>query len=239
MGKIYKDKKLISLKNINFSVICFFLVIFLLVSLSNSAIAQTNKGINFQAIARNNSGYIIANKSINIRISIKTDTSSDKNEYQEIAPITTNVLGLFALVVGAYDINKIVTVGPFENINWSKGEKYLQVEIDTVGDLSFINMGSQKINYVPYSFYADNVGAQNINGLIGITQGGTGLDNIKDVKVLFNIDKINNTPDSSKPISNVALSAINEKLKKTDTLTLSNRINLKLNSKDTLSLSCL
>ncbi len=237
MGKIYKDKKLISLKNINFSVICFFLVIFLLVSLSNSAIAQTNKGINFQAIARNNSGYIIANKSINIRISIKTDTSSDKNEYQEIAPITTNVLGLFALVVGAYDINKIVTVGPFENINWSKGEKYLQVEIDTVGDLSFINMGSQKINYVPYSFYADNVGAQNINGLIGITQGGTGLDNIKDVKVLFNIDKINNTPDSSKPISNIALSAINEKLKKTDTLTLSNRINLKLNSKDTLSLS--
>jgi len=206
-------------------------------AVSNFGYAQTNKGINFQGIARDNNGYILPNKSINIRISIKADTNSNKNEYQEITPITTNVLGLFSLVVGATETNKIITAGPFENINWSKAEKYLQIEMDTVGDLSFIQMGFQKINYVPYSFYADNVGAQNINGVIGITQGGTGLDNLKDVKVLYNIDKINNTPDSSKPISNLALTAINDKLKKADTLTLSNRINLKLNSKDTLSLS--
>jgi len=216
-----------------FILLCCYIVS----AVSNFGYAQTNKGINFQGIARDNNGYILPNKSINIRISIKADTNSNKNEYQEITPITTNVLGLFSLVVGATETNKIITAGPFENINWSKAEKYLQIEIDTVGDLSFIQMGFQKINYVPYSFYADNVGAQNINGVIGITQGGTGLDNLKDVKVLYNIDKINNTPDSSKPISNLALTAINDKLKKADTLTLSNRINLKLNSKDTLSLS--
>jgi len=198
---------------------------------------QTNKGINFQGIARDNNGYILANKSINIRISIKADTLSSKIEYQEITPITTSVLGLFTIVVGAYQTNKIVAVGPFENINWSIAEKYLQIEIDTVGDLSFIYMGTNKINYVPYSFYADNVRAQNINGIISLSQGGTGLDNLKDIKVLYNIDKINNTPDSSKPISNLALTAINDKLKKTDTLSLSNRINLKLSSKDTISLS--
>ena len=206
-------------------------------SITNFGYAQTNKGINFQGIARDNNGYILANKSINIRISIKNDTSSSKTEYQEITPITTNVLGLFTIIVGATETNKIVSAGSFESINWSKADKYLQIEIDTVGDLSFIYMGTQKINYVPFSFYADNVGAQNINGIIGITQGGTGLDNLKDVKVLFNIDKINNTPDSSKPISNLALAAINDKLKKADTLSLSSRINLKLNSKDTLSLS--
>ena len=209
----------------------------LLGSITNQGFAQTNKGINFQGIARNNNGYILPNKSINIKISIKTDTSSSKSEYQEITPITTNVLGLFTIVVGAYQTNKIVAVGPFENINWSIAEKYLQIEIDTVGDLSFIYMGTQKINYVPYSFYADNVSAQNINGVIGLSQGGTGLDNLKDIKVLNNIDKINNTPDSSKPISNLALTAINDKLKKADTLSLSNRINLKLSGKDTISLS--
>jgi len=198
---------------------------------------QTNKGINFQGIARDNNGYILANKSINIRISIKADTLSSKIEYQEITPITTSVLGLFTIMVGAYETNKIVTAGPFENINWSIAEKYLQIEIDTVGDLSFIYMGIQKINYVPYSFYADNVRAQNINGIIGIAQGGTGLDNLKDIKVLYNIDKINNTPDSSKPISSLALTAINDKLKKADTLSLSNRINLKLSGKDTMNLS--
>ena len=210
---------------------------YILGNFTNYAFSQTNKGINFQGIARDNNGYILANKAINIRISIKADTNSSKNEYQEITPITTNVLGLFSLVVGSNENNKIITVGPFENINWSKSEKYLQIEIDTVGDLSFIYMGTQKINYVPFSFYADNVGAQNINGVVGITQGGTGLDNIKDVKILYNIDKINNTPDSSKPISNLALTAINDKLKKADTISLSNRINLKLNSKDTISLS--
>ncbi|MFA9205575.1 MAG: hypothetical protein ACEQR6_02740 [Burkholderiaceae bacterium] len=216
-----------------FIILCCYIVS----AVSNFGYAQTNKGINFQGIARDNNGYILANKSINIRISIKADTSSSKSEYQEITPITTNVLGLFTIMVGATENNKIITAGPFENINWSKAEKYLQIEIDTVGDLSFIYMGTQKINYVPFSFYADNVGAQNINGIIGITQGGTGLDNLKDVKVLYNIDKINNTPDSSKPISNLTLAAINDKLKKADTLSLSNRINLKLNSKDTISLS--
>ena len=210
---------------------------YLIGSITNHAFAQTNKGINFQGIARDNNGYILANKSINIRISIKTDTLSSKSEYQEITPITTNVLGLFNIVVGATETNKIVSAGPFENINWSKADKYLQIEIDTVGDLSFIYMGTQKINYVPYSFYAENVSAENINGVIGITQGGTGLNNLKDIKTLFNIDKINNTPDSSKPISSLALAAINDKLKKADTLSLSNRIHLKLNSKDTLSLS--
>ena len=217
-----------------------FLSCSLLASITHQGFAQTtqtNKGINFQGIARDNNGYILANKSINIRISIKADTLSSKIEYQEITPITTSVLGLFTIVVGAYEINKIVAVGPFENINWSVAEKYLQIEIDTVGDLSFIYMGTQKINYVPYSFYADNVRAQNINGIIGLSQGGTGLDNLKDIKVLYNIDKINNTPDSSKPISNLALTAINDKLKKADTLSLSNRINLKLSSKDTISLS--
>jgi len=220
--------------------ILIFLNCSLLASITHQGFAQnnqTNKGINFQGIARDNNGYILANKSINIRISIKADTLSSKIEYQEITPITTSVLGLFTIVVGAYGTNKIVAVGPFENINWSIAEKYLQIEIDTVGDLSFIYMGTQKINYVPYSFYADNVGAQNINGIIGLSQGGTGLNNLKDIKVLYNIDKINNTPDSSKPISNLALTAINDKLKKADTLSLSNRINLKLSGKDTISLS--
>ena len=220
--------------------IFIFLSCFLLGSITHQGFAQitqTNKGINFQGIARDNNGYILANKPINIRISIKADTLSSKIEYQEITPIRTNVLGLFTIMVGAYEANKIIAVGPFENINWSIAEKYVQIEIDTVGDLSFMYMGTQKINYVPYSFYADNVSAQNINGIVGISQGGTGLDNLKDVKVLYNIDKINNTPDSSKPISNLTLTAINDKLKKADTISLSNRINLKLNSKDTISLS--
>ena len=62
--------------------------------------AQSNKGINFQAVARSNSGLAIPNKLLNVRVSIKTDSNSNKNEYQEIVPVTTNALGLFTIVVG-------------------------------------------------------------------------------------------------------------------------------------------
>lgn len=201
-------------------------LVVLIIAMPTSSKAQSTKGINFQAIARNNSGVLLPNKQLNIRLSIKTDTNSVKNEYQEIVPVITNALGLFTIVVGAVENNKTITVGPFENINWSKVEKYLQVEVDTLGDLSFTNMGTQKINYVPFSFYADNVGAQNINGIIGLSQGGTGVDNLKSLKELLAIDKINNTPDSIKPLTTLATTALNTKLNSVDTLSLSNRIKL-------------
>lgn len=214
----------------------FFLVLlasFLLTYLN----AQNNKGINFQGIARNNNGLVIANKIISLRLSIKTDSLNGNIEYQEIKSVTTNVIGLFSVVVGSTEERKMATIGTFENINWANSEKYLQVEVDITGDFYFINLGTQKINYVPFALYADKVDAKNINGLISIKQGGTGFDNLKDFKMSAALDKVNNTPDSVKPTSQATLILLNEKLKKIDTLYLSNRINQKLNASDTASLS--
>lgn len=214
----------------------FFLVLlasFLLTYLN----AQNNKGINFQGIARNNNGLVIANKIISLRLSIKTDSLNGNIEYQEIKSVTTNVIGLFSVVVGSTEERKMATIGTFDNINWASSEKYLQVEVDITGDFYFINLGTQKINYVPFAFYADKVDAKNINGLISIKQGGTGFDNLKDFKMSAALDKVNNTPDSVKPTSQATLILLNEKLKKIDTLYLSNRINQKLNASDTASLS--
>ncbi len=214
----------------------FFLVLlasFLLTYLN----AQNNKGINFQGIARNNNGLVIANKIISLRLSIKTDSLNGNIEYQEIKSVTTNVIGLFSVVVGSTEERKMATIGTFDNINWASSEKYLQVEVDITGDFYFINLGTQKINYVPFALYADKVDAKNINGLISIKQGGTGFDNLKDFKMSAALDKVNNTPDSVKPTSQATLILLNEKLKKIDTLYLSNRINQKLNASDTASLS--
>ena len=213
------------------------LLLFVLLTSLIKANAQSNKAINFQAIARTNNGLVIANKSIAIRLSIKNDTTSSLIEYQEIKSATTNVLGLFTILLGAQERGKIVSIGNFETINWTSGEKFLKIEIDPKGGLAFESLGIQKINYVPFSFYADNVNANNIAGVISQAQGGTGVKNIKEIITLLNVDKINNTPDSAKPISSYTLQALNEKLKKSDTLSISNRINVKLNSKDTSDLS--
>jgi len=203
----------------------------------NSLFAQINKGINFQGVARNNNGIIIANKIINLRLSIKADSTNGAIEYQEIKSITTNSIGLFSVVVGSKQDRNIISMGNFENINWSNTEKFLQVEVDITGELYFINLGIQKINYVPYAFYADKVDAVNINGILGVKKGGTGFDNIKDFKIMAVLDKVNNTPDSLKPTSLYTLIALNEKLKKSDTAWLSNRIDTKLNKSDTSHIS--
>ena len=199
--------------------------------------AQINKGINFQGVARNSNGIILANKIIGLRLSIKNDSLNGVIEYQEIKSITTNAIGLFSVVVGSKQDRNIISIGNFENINWSNTEKYLQVEVDVTGELYFSSIGIQKINYVPYAFYADKVDAVNINGIIGVKKGGTGFDNLKDFKIMAAIDKVNNTPDSLKPSSLYTIIALNEKLKKSDTAWLSNRIDSKLNKTDTNHLS--
>jgi hypothetical protein len=78
----------------------YYIMAIIIALLPMKTYAQNNKGINFQGIARDNNGYVLSNKLLNIRISIKADTNTTKNEYQEIAPITTNILGLFSVVVG-------------------------------------------------------------------------------------------------------------------------------------------
>ena len=198
---------------------------------------QINKGINFQGVARSDNGIILANKIVTLRLSIKNDSINGVIEYQEIKSITTNTIGLFSVVVGSKQDRNIISIGNFENINWSNTEKFLEVEVDLTGELYFSSLGIQKINYVPYAFYADQVDAVNINGIVGLKKGGTGVDNLKDFKINAGVDKVNNTPDSLKPISLYTLIGLNEKLKKSDTAWLSNRIELKLTKSDTNYLS--
>ena len=171
----------------------FLIMAFL--GLSHSIKAQYNKGINFQGVARYSNGMIVSNKTINLRLSIINDTLTNKVEYQEIKSVTTNILGLFTVVVGSQEIGKIITSNYFETINWSSSDKYLKVEADLTGDFSFIPLGQQKINYVPFAFYADKVDAKNVIGILSIVQGGTGLSSIKDIKTNWQLDKVNNAAD--------------------------------------------
>ena len=197
--------------------------------------AQSGKSIHLQAIARNESGIILPNKQIALRLSIVSDTSENTIEYQEIKSITTNALGLFFVNIGVDEPGKVITIGNFEKIQWQAADLFLQVEIDPNNSLSFTLAGIEKINYVPLAIYADK--AHVVDSVVPIELGGTGVSNSKDLIKFLNIDKVNNTPDSLKPISIATNIILNEKLKKTDTINLSNRINLKLNSADTIKLS--
>jgi len=199
--------------------------------------AQNKPGIHFQAIARNNSGLLIAEKKLTIKMGLYTDSVEDALVYEEIKSVKTNVLGLFFVDIGKIEEGKVITTNSWDKINWEKTIQFLKVSIDPENNLQFVSLGFYPLNASPYALYAYSVNAVNINGTLSLAQGGTGTNNLKDLKTLLGIDKINNTPDSLKPITKSTFNLINEKLNIADTLSLSNRLNLKLNKLDTIYLS--
>ena len=192
-------------------------------------LSQNQKGITFQAAARTSYGVIMPNKQIQVRISILEDTISEELLYQEIKSVTTNPLGLFTILIGAAEPAKVITIGTFEKINWTAATYFIRVEIDPENHLQFIRIGQQQIQYAAYAFSADHVLAENVEGVLSIPQGGTGVNNIPALKLTLQIDKVNNIPDSLKILSKASIQALAFKLDKKDTASLSNRINQKLN----------
>ena len=233
------------------------IIIIVLLLCYQIGLSQNHKGIAFQAAARTSNGVIMPNKQIQIRISILKDTLAEEILYQELKSVTTSPLGLFTILIGAAEPAKIITIGAFENINWTAATYFMRVEIDPENHLQFIRIGQQQIQYAAYAFAADHVLAENVEGILSIPQGGTGVNNTTAFKLALQIDKVNNVadslkilskasiqalalkldkvdhvPDSLKILSKASIQALALKLDKKDTVSLSNRINQKLNKGD-------
>ena len=233
------------------------IIIIVLLLCCQIGLSQSQKGIAFQAAARTSNGVIMPNKQIQIRISILKDTLAEEILYQELKSVTTSPLGLFTILIGATEPAKIITIGAFENINWTAATYFMRVEIDPENHLQFIRIGQQQIQYAAYAFSADHVLAENVEGVLSIPQGGTGVNNTTAFKLALQIDKVNNVadslkilskasiqalalkldkidhvPDSLKILSKASIQALALKLEKKDTVSLSNRINQKLNKGD-------
>ncbi len=103
--------------------------------------------IPYQAVARNSSGDIIANRLISVRFSIHEQSISGPVTFQEKHTITTNSLGLFSVNIGT----GVNITGAMFAVNWLSGLEFLQVELDTAGGNDFIDMGTQQMLSVPYS----------------------------------------------------------------------------------------
>ncbi len=122
------------MKKLSFSIIVF---VILLINISSFAQAPP-EGINYQAVARDNSGKAISNSNLKIRFSIRDIAATGTIVFQEIHNGSTNVYGLFTLVIGN---GLLVSTGSFSAINWGNGNKYLEVEVDTLNGNNYISMG--------------------------------------------------------------------------------------------------
>jgi hypothetical protein len=116
-----------------------------------TAAAQPTPGISYQAVARDGGG-LYTNQALTVRFTI-LETADMLPVYAETHSAVTNQYGLFTLTIG----QGTPVQGSFVNIDWSIGFHMLQVEIDK--GAGFELMGTNILDRVPYSFYADKAGA--------------------------------------------------------------------------------
>jgi YVTN family beta-propeller protein len=134
-------------------------VLFFLIGIG-LANAQVPQSIPYQAVARNAAGDLLTSRSVGLRFRIHQNSATGVVEYQESQIKTTNSLGLFTANIG----EGTVELGAFNLINWSTGQKFLQVELDTAGGTNYVDMGTQQLLSVPYALYSANGGLWNTNG---------------------------------------------------------------------------
>jgi len=183
-------------------------VTFILTSIFVQSYAQSN-GLNFQGVARNASGVILASQKIGLKFSIIANSETGTVEYIESRIVNTNAQGIFSVVIG--DTAATNVIGNFTSINWKQIPKFLKVEMDPQGGTSFVNMGTTQLQKVPYAYYANGVNAANVDGILPVASGGTGVASISALKSTIGIDQINNTSDLSKPISTATQAALDLK----------------------------
>ena len=167
----------------------------LFLTVVNGLFAQAPpQGINYQAVARNNTGVIIANQMLNVRLSI-LPAPNGVAEYQEVHNnLLTNQFGLFTLVIG----QGTPITNTFPAIQWGAGYKYVKVEAD-IGS-GYIDMGTMQLWSVPYALYAGNSGS-GVTGPTGPT-GPAGLQGTNGIAGPTGPSGADGTPGPQGPTGN-------------------------------------
>lgn len=111
-------------------------------------------GINYQAVARDEKGQVLTNKTISLQISLYAGEVGGKANYQEVHRIATNELGLFSLVVGKGE----VLGGDFRQVPWNTMNIWMELAMDERGGNDFLPINASQLMAVPYAFHAATAG---------------------------------------------------------------------------------
>lgn len=135
--------------------------------------AQAPLRFNYQAVARNEVGEVLANQDVAFRFSILQGGENGSVVYSETQGLSTNAFGLVNTSVGS----GIVESGNFSTIDWGSGTYFLRVELDPSGGNAYTLIGANQLLSVPFALHAGNntPGPQGAQGPAG-PQGPAGAN---------------------------------------------------------------
>jgi len=131
------------------------LILIVLLLFSGPLTAQSPEKFNYQAVARDASGNLLANQNVSFRISILQGSESGTAVYVETHAKTTNDFGQVTLNIGG----GTPVSGTFSTISWGSNSHYLKTEMDASGGSIFTSMGSSQLLSVPYALYSNTSGS--------------------------------------------------------------------------------
>ena len=111
---------------------------------------STSQGMNYQAVARDASGQIIANLPISLKISLVSKNGAQAEYFSETHQVQTDNNGLFKIIIGE---GKDAS-GKLSEVPWSKDQVWLNIALDTKGGKNYNLVSSAKLLSVPYAFHA-------------------------------------------------------------------------------------
>ena len=130
-----------------------YLSVVIILFLGLSLNAQAPQGFNYQATVRNASGDLVISQNVSFGFNIIQGSQAADPAYSEVHTLSTDDLGQVSLVIG----QGTPTTGVFSEIDWSIGNYYLAIELDT--DSGFEPMGTSQLLSVPYAMYSNSSGS--------------------------------------------------------------------------------
>ena len=129
----------------------------------NAAPPPVPQKMSYQAVVRNSSNELLANKTIGMKISILYNTPTGTVVYAETQTPATNANGLISIAIGT----GTVVDGSFTAIEWTQGPHFIKTEIDPAGGTAYSITSTSELLSVPYAkcaVTADNVHVKSPDG---------------------------------------------------------------------------
>ena len=158
-----------------------FLFLFTAVSIFGQApVPSAPEQISYQAVVRDATNAIVANKLVGMRISVLQATADGTAVYVETQTPTTNANGLLSIYIGA---GTPFGSGVFSNIVWSTGPYFIKIEIDPSGDTAnYTVTGTTQLVSVPFALYAKTAGNDVLKENTANKSTDVAIDAASDVK---------------------------------------------------------
>jgi hypothetical protein len=159
---------------------------------------QVPTRFNQQAVVRDTTGQVVANRPLRLRISLEqTAGGASVVRYREVHQVTTNANGLYSVEVGG----GAVELGQMDSVRWELGSVYLKTEVDPSGGQNYILSSNRELLSVPYALYSAK--AQNAQTAQSLAGGGGGSGTLATVRtvgvteVMYTVARVEASLDAS------------------------------------------